>query len=198
MTQQPWSGPFLADFQDCLVSEGPLPMLEVLYSELVRPSLEFDRANGDPLAYFVPILLALTVDKYRPLAEELITTFVPRFIESPSAAPASTSDAYQLSSLIKASLFVLAELEPSRDDSGPIASLAERLAEGLAEDLGALGRRSVVETGIKRVRKRKLADGLGKALEAGQKALLEGMRKALSSDEELCARFPALAKIALS
>jgi hypothetical protein len=189
LTQHPWSGPFLADIEDCLAAAGPIAVLQVVYSELVRPSLDFDRTNGDPLMYLGALLCAMRVGGNRPLVEDLVTNFLLRYIEFLDPTT-NSAEVYQLCELIKTSLMLLDRMEwRSEGDEGP----ADRLLRGLISDLDEFnGRRSSGGThGMERGKKRKHG-GVSRFLGPGQIAILHVVDKVLRSDSELRSRWPDL------
>lgn len=165
-------------------------MMDVLFTELVRPSLDFDRTNGDPLLYLGPILCVISVGGNRPLIVDLVSTFLPQFM-GPSGKVSDPAEVYQLCGLIKASLILLAEVETGQ--TGAMRA-TERLIRTLSENLEELEKRARVSEGggtMKRKRK-KSSDAGERPLGSGQKAILEVVSKVLRSDEELRARWPGL------
>lgn len=190
LTQHPWSGPFLADLEDCLASAGPTALLHVIYSELVRPSLDFDRSNGDPLMYLGPLLCAIPLGGRRPMIEDLVSSFLIRYIEYPDPT-ATSAEVYQLCELVKTSLLLLDHMEVgSKTDEG----IAALLLRNLVADLdGFKARRSSGDTeGTgKKSRKRKHG-GVSRSLGPGQTAILDVVDKVLRSDNELRSRWPDL------
>jgi hypothetical protein len=183
MTQYPWSGPFLVDVEDCLLSAGPLPMLDVLYSELVRPSLDFDCTNGDPLLYIGPILVTLSIGGERPLIEDMVSTYLPRSIEHPDSS-SGPAEFHQLCAFVKASLLLFAQQGPV----GERAGTADILVRDLISDMEDLTQRA--QSGGSS-RKRKHLDR-EENLGPSQFTALDVVSRVLGGDEDLRRRWPDL------
>lgn len=184
MAQHPWSGPFLADLVDCLSSEGPIPVLEVMLAELNHPSLDFDRTKGDPLAYFAPLLCALSLNGNRPMVEDLISVYLPGIFDISGKRPEST-EIYGLCGLIKHTLSLTAHLLPE---------VADHLAEILVSDIDDRSNRPVADE-PSLAKKRKLANSSRGSITSTQKAMLDMMKNVLAADEELGVRWSRMKRL---
>lgn len=195
MAQQPWSAPFLSDLADCLASEGPVRVLDVVHSEISSPSMEYDSSKGDPLAYLAPLLCATSLHGHQPLLDSLVSMYLPRIIEHSGDNENGTS-AYGLCSLVKSALLIADWLD--RPTAIPVSAL-DHLVDSLVEDLehyNGLPKLSDTTGVAGRAKKRKFSARPGTAqLGSGGRAVVQLVRSILGSDEELRKRWPVFRKL---
>ncbi|RSH95318.1 mediator complex subunit [Saitozyma podzolica] len=130
IAQNTWANPLLSALEDSLTAEGTSRTLDVLVSELLQPSMmDFDRTNGDPLAYFAPVLCAIRICPTLPvpLALEVVDGYLPRMFDD-ALHQANSGSAHILAALLKGTLILTAELYPMKNT-------ADVLAEHVVEEL---------------------------------------------------------------
>jgi hypothetical protein len=200
IAQNTWANPLLSALEDSLTAEGTSRTLDVLVSELLQPSMmDFDRTNGDPLAYFAPVLCAIRICPTLPvpLARDVVNGYLPRIFDD-TLHQSNSGAAHILAALLKGTLILTAELYPMKN-------IADVLAEHVVYELLYQKSRPGPTDGrpIKKSRSSKSSTGRPEqgsqgsqaAISDASQAALRVLCTALGGDEELKRRWSSFGRL---
>jgi hypothetical protein len=141
VTPPTWPPSFLADCTNAVARSSPGSATSIMLTDILRPTMEYDQTNGDPLAVFIYILLSLPLDGREPHIKVALDAALTIML----ARNMTNQDAVVLASTIKGIMVLFAELREGE---------VKCVWEGLMDKLELLVRKAGMGAAI--------SDGLGK------------------------------------